>query len=227
MKIITALITTGFDWHDMSDHKEYLKEDASLDIKNPIRIIAQDMYERIRKYNENHEHPVLTEENIPTVASLISILESRTKYETSNEFYGLEVYYNKEQDAYTIDFWEQCTYTVSYYITIIDDENIMYVPIEEFLAPWKGAYTVEKAYVTDGFDTYEEAEKHIIKAPVQTYCSRRNYVAIMDRKIMADNIWWTRQKEIVNSAKEKGIDLFDEKVWAIDGLRHLENIKKA
>lgn len=185
IKVLTVDSFEGMDWHDQFDTRRYLRIGNStdelqnaLDISGiPTETIAQaimdNMLDALNSLGHSYEQDGKTVEykfayTLDKDALLKSIVDSLHNLPAPE----ISLVDNESGICASIRFKPnkiscycdlvQYEYNLHWRISTIN--NPLYFAIEEFYAPAKGAFTVERTY-TMPFKTYEEAYQAMLKIP--------------------------------------------------------------
>ena len=163
----------GMDWHDSHTIYEQLKSDNSYNIKEEMvpEAIADDIFKEF-PYVEDIREKIL--QALSEKSCFRFIVKSGEKdsagnmvykdceiYEADGKiYYENEAAFDGEKKTLTLDYaFGQVSYTTTYYVKDIPDDQIGYIVTEDFLAPVKGVPLVQRLY-HDIFNNLDAAQNY-------------------------------------------------------------------
>lgn len=234
VNIITAEIFMGIDWHD--DHTRVKRLSLGDNYFIPDEcindIIAKDAFETISEYAETYDGKTtyFYKNHAPAVEDIKNIINNRSEwsYMAEDEYHIATISCDEPDCIIKVDLSTEYEYIIRYYITRIPVDKIAYLPIEAWYAPWKGAFTVQRCYTDKAFSSFEEADAFNKSLPeLDRSCAYERYVEIIDADTLNNSEWFTYQCKVINTAKKRNIDIFDDKYFAISVRKHCENLSAA
>lgn len=170
MKIIEKSIFRGFDWHDSFILTQYLSGKNGYDVSDEdcMDLIARDV------------GGMLSERNYPSWENLTANIRNGISFKDSQKYEAghFECSFENGEVKVSTDTGG-FDYDVEYFV--IDIKEPRYVAVEEFYAPFKGAYTIQRTYWPP-FKAYEEAERALKKTLAHPeYYRTGKLVLILDR----------------------------------------------
>ena len=176
LKIVERAIFRGIDWHDKYFLTQYLHGEKGYDVtgEDCMAIIANAVKEQLSET----QFPSL-KAMIDNIRNGISFVE---RYEDSNGYVEVAL----EDGIVRVDS-DSSGFSHNEDYHVIDIDNPVYVAVEEFYAPFKGAFTIQRTYWPP-FGTYEEAEKALEKIPKRpSHFKTGKVVLIFDRSDFEPN----------------------------------------
>lgn len=230
----------GIDWHDSHTVYEQLKSNNSYNIKEEMvpEAIADDIFKEF-PYVENIREKVL--QALSEKSCFRFIVKSGEKdsagnmvykdcetYEADGKiYYENEAAFDGEKKTLTLDYaFGQVSYTTTYYVKDIPDDQIGYIVTEDFLAPSKGVPLVQRLY-HDIFDDQEAAQSYAenLKLHECRYSTSIVTLLVCNKESVTQNEWYQQQKEAIKLMEEKGQTYLDESFY-IFAETHIKNLKK-
>lgn len=236
----------GMDWHDSHTIYEQLKSNNSYNIKEEMvpEAIADDIAKDF-PYVENIRGKIL--QALSEKSCFRFIVKSGEKdsagnmvykdcetYEADGKiYYENEAAFDGEKKTLTLDYaFGQVSYTTTYYVKDIPDDQIGYIVTEDFLAPTKGVDLVERLY-HDIFDELEAAQNYADNLKLHEFKYPTSIVTFLvcNKGSVIQTEWYKQQKEAMRLMEEKGQTYLDGSfhIFAschIDNLKKLENRKE-
>ncbi len=199
MKTILKTVFSGYDWHDMCDMSQFLTFYGSENLGDHADdILIKDIYEELK--NLGYENTYYEGEKLVTKAEMLPNLPA---FDVVREnILNKKAFSCKDMDSpVTADILfkdkgadvkisaNMCGYQYSVSYMINDIETPMYMAVEEFLAPFKGAFTIQR--------TYEEPtrSKKIAKEALTRIPDKREgynthkYIAVFDKNTGINKEW--------------------------------------
>lgn len=217
MKTVQYTTYGSIDWHDSTERGEALKENGSYDIKDEAAVIGAKVYEIMEKKLKNGDAKA-TPITMPALEEVIEAVRNKAEiiahtaqdgtwtdnkgreqplYETViRGFEGEDGYEVVEEYVFGQFSWH--TYFV---VKNIDDANVRYLPLENFLRVCKGVASVQRFY-TEPFANLKEAEAYLKAMELHSGYESVKELIILDAAELKDNLWYKNNMEIVSLLKE-------------------------
>ena len=234
LNIVVAENWAGSDWHDSYYTTRYLKYAGKFFVPADkiIQVIAEGIHDDMSGYHEqwdNNEPVYHFKDCTPSTEEIARILSKRGEWTCTGEEYHKARIVKEFDGTIKLDLSHDVGDVTRYHVRQIPAEKVGYLPVEVFYAPWKGAYTVRRCYATGAFNSYEAAESFNKSVPKLNeasiaYCRHERYVEIINKADLNGNEWFKMQKRVVKEAMNKKINMFNNKVFAINATSHFENI---
>ena len=231
----------GMDWHDSRTIHEQVKSNGSYNIREEMvpEAIADDIAKDF-PYVENIRERVL--QALSEKSSFRFVIKSEGKDNTGNTVYedcgtyeaDGKTYYENEAAfdggklTLSQDFaYGQVSYTTTYYVEDIPDDQLGYIVTEDFLAPSKGVDLVERLY-HDIFDELEAAQNYADNLKLHEFKYPTSIVTFLvcNKESVLQTEWYQQQKEAMQLMEEKGQTYLDDS-FHIFVKCHIENLKKS
>ncbi len=243
----------GQDWHDTYEKTNYLRENGSLEISNPIEVIYNYIKDTVMNFSAGY-FKSMDFECIATDEAIKEALVSRkgelTLYAANGEEY---TYANGETvriyeqryvlNAETLEVHGEILHgqiTDNFYISImeIEDDAVRYLAVENFLCPNKGVPSVQRFYSLP-VKTQAEVEKLLDEMVLHTPKNSKNVWAESAKEIVIDNVdnllsssWYARniialkESEVCKEFINKYADDSEEVPFAMYAEKHTELLKE-
>ena len=237
---ITTSTYGGIDWHDSRTIYEQIKINGSYNIGEEMvpEAIADDIAKDF-PYVENIREKILqalsekscfrfmvkTEEKDSSGNTVYEDCETYAADE--NTYYENEAAFDGGKLTLTQDFaFGQVSYTTTYHVEDIPDDQLGYIVTEDFLAPTKGVDLVERLY-HDIFDDLEAARNYAENLKLHEFQYPTSIVTFLvcNKGNVAQQKWYQQQKEAMQLMEEKGQTYLDDS-FHIFVKFHIENLKK-
>lgn len=165
MKTVTFINEGGVDWHDVcTTHTLLTEREDSANIVDVNAVVSHQLYKLIFDMRQSDETGTLTLRNVPSEGEIMQSVSSGTDIELSSGkgsdgYAELNFKYTAKDMTVEMDYYKgQCSYTGSFEVTEISDDEVRYTVIENFLAPVKGISSVQRFYEMPYTD-YAKARK--------------------------------------------------------------------
>lgn len=220
----------GMDWHDCKITNEQLKENGAYAITNPTKVITEHLYKELCKVYTEEENIRTILENIPSIQTIENCIENKKNFSaTSSDGMTIEVVWNAEENTlYEYYYGGQVFVKLTYEVSTIKENNILYFVTENFLCPAKGVPTVSRFYHMP-YTTEKEAEQALADFTLHRLLINQQSVAelvILDKQKTEKTEWYKVNTEII-SLLETHPELNTDKLFCIYANEHLDNIKHA
>lgn len=230
----------GIDWHDSRTIYEQLKYNDSYNIgedKVP-EAIADDIAKDF-PYMKNIRENILQALSEKSCSRFM--IRSEEKDSAGNTIYKDCGIYEADEKTYyeneaafdggkltlTQDFaYGQVSYTTTYHVEDIPDDQLGYIVTEDFLAPAKGVDLVERLY-HDIFDGPEAAQTYANNLQLHEFEYPKSTATFLvcNRGTVTQTEWYRQQKEAIRLMEEKGQTYLNDS-FCIFTQSHIENLKK-
>ena len=237
---ITTSTYGGIDWHDSRTIYEQLKSGGSYNIGDEMvpEAIADDIAKDF-PYVENIREKILQAFSEKSCFRFMikseekdsfgnTVYEDCGIYEADGKtYYENEAAFDGEKLTLTQDFaFGQVSYTTTYHVEDIPDDQLGYIVTEDFLAPTKGVDLVERLY-HDIFDDPEAAQNYAENLKLHEFQYPTSIVTflICNKGSVCQTEWYQQQKEAMQLMEEKGQTYLDDS-FHIFVKCHIENLKK-
>ena len=230
----------GMDWHDSRTIHEQVKSNGSYDIREEMvpEAIADDIAKDF-PYVENIRERVL--QALSEKSCFRFAIKFEGKDNTGNTVYedcgtyeaDGKIYYENEAafDGGKLTLrqdyaYGQVSYTTTYYVEDIPDDQLGYIVTEDFLAPTKGVDLVERLY-HDIFDELEAAQNYADNLKLHEFKYPTSIVTFLvcNKESVLQTEWYQQQKEAMQLMEEKGQTYLDDS-FHIFVKYHIESLKK-
>lgn len=229
---IRRTVTGGLDWHDISSESEFLKETGAFEIKDVAKTIAKDVYEHLRTMRISTENPgsVTVLANIPSLEEITKNIRDKKEFTVASaDGFELLACWKPENNALQQFFYAgQVTYDVEYGIREIEQKNVVYVAIENYLTPMKGIPSIERFY-HGPFTDIDDAKREFDR--IQKYINARGTegvrpeLLIIDKQKIRRTEWFRYNRQVIRLLEENPqLDTADN--FRIQVQAHLETIKE-
>ncbi|NBI85537.1 hypothetical protein D3Z47_04660 [Lachnospiraceae bacterium] len=237
---ITASTYGGIDWHDSRTIHEQLKSSGSYNIeKDKVPEAIADDIAGDFPYVEDIREKVL--QALSENSCFHFMVKSEEKDSTGNVLYkdcavyedDGQIYYEAgaafdgEKMTLTQEYaFGQISYTTSYYVEDIPDDQLGYIVTEDFLAPYKGIPVVQRMY-HDIFDGLDDAQSYAESLRLHEFQYPTSIVTLLvcNREKVSQDEWYLQQKKAMELMEEKGQTHLDGS-FHIFVKCHIENLKK-
>ena len=237
---ITTSTYGGIDWHDSRIIYEQLKFNDSYNIGEEMVLEAiADAIAKDFPYVENIREKIL--QALSEKSCFRFMIKSEEKDSSGNTVYeDCEIYvadgktYYENEAAFdggeltlTKDFaFGQVSYTTTYHVEDIPDDQLGYIVTEDFLAPTKGVDLVERLY-HDIFDDLEAAQNYAENLKLHEFKYSTSIVTFLvcNKGNVTQTEWYQLQKEAMQLMEEKGQTYLDDS-FHIFVKCHIESLKK-
>ena len=219
---IKEIRTGGVDWHDIHTIFKQLayKENYNIDEENVEETIAnriveifpyivkQDLLEAMKNKSKiTGDIKEVFEQNgkISYIESSYYFENGKKDYEDSWKFDG------KDLKFYEDYYFGQISYTTTFKIKDIKDQNKVYIVTEDFLCPTKGVDVVERLY-HDVFTDEEEALEYFNNLEIHTkedYNAEKVFL-IASKNDICNCKWYENQIEAMELMKQKNQTHLDD-----------------
>ena len=237
---ITASTYGGIDWHDSRTIHEQLKSNGSYNIeKDKVPEAIADDIAGDFPYVEDIREKVL--QALSEKSCFHFMVKSEEKDNMGNVLYkdcavyedDGQIYYEAgaafdgEKMTLTQEYaFGQVSYTTSYYVEDIPDDQLGYIVTEDFLAPYKDIPVVQRMY-HDIFDDQDAAQSYAENLKLHDFKYSTSIVAFLvcNKGNVPRQEWYQQQKEAMQLMEEKGQTYLDDS-FQIFAKCHIENLKK-
>lgn len=244
--LVSSIMTSGFDWHDISTVSEFLKEGDEYVVSDPMLAIAGDM----RRFLEHcsvyeggpDEEPrivaSLESDEIPSVSEILDHIKNDEPFTVEsgdNPLYGpgyisfeyIPSSMNEAGEPRLSGRIGAMSYGISYGANEVDKENIIYIPAENFMAPFKGSPSVVRFYDSP-FKSRQDAEKalsdmQLHSSPDGPVYSRKEMLVFDLSNNSMEKTWYDTNMEIVTMLQNHPEWNSDEH-FRIDVREHLNHL---
>ena len=237
---ITASTYGGIDWHDSHTIHKQLEINGSYNIGIGLipEAIADDIV-RDFPYVEDLREKILQalSEKIcfqfdfkdmeTDSAGNVTYRDSPTFEGDGRIYYEREAVFDGSKQALTRNYaFGQISYTTTYHVEEIPDDQLGYIVTEDFLAPSKGIPLVQRLYhdIFDGQDAAQSYAKSLRLHEFKYTTSIVTFLVCNKKKVSQDE-WYLQQKEAMRLMEEKGQTYLDDS-FHIFTRCHIESLKK-
>lgn len=237
---ITASTYGGIDWHDSRTIHEQLKSNGSYNIeKDKVPEAIADDIAGDFPYVEDIREKVL--QALSEKSCFHFMVKSEEKDNMGNVLYkdcavyedDGQIYYEAgaafdgEKMTLTQEYaFGQVSYTTSYYVEDIPDDQLGYIVTEDFLAPYKGIPVVQRMY-HDIFDGMDDAQSYAESLRLHEFQYPASIAAFLvcNKEKVTHGEWYRLQREAMELMEEKGQTPLDDS-FHIFVKGHIENLKR-
>lgn len=237
---ITASTYGGIDWHDSHTIHEQLGSGGSYNIEEDLipEAIA-DHIVRSFPYVENLREQVIQalserscfqfdiKDTETDSAGNVTYRDCAAYEADGRVYFEKEAVFDGCGQKLTWHYaFGQVSYTTSYYVVEIPDDQLGYIVTEDFLAPSKGIPVVQRLY-HDIFDDQDAAKSYAenLKLHGFTYPKSIATFLVCNKRDVIQEEWYRRQKEAMRLMEEKGQSYLDDSFHIFINC-HIENLKK-
>lgn len=220
----------GIDWHDSSTIYKQLKSNGSYKIgENEVSEAIADDIAKDFPYVENVREKVLQALSEKSCFRFMIKSEENdnVSYEANGKiFHKNEAVFDGDKRELTLDFdYGQVSYTTTYYLEDIPDDQLGYIVTEDFLAPAKGVDLVERLY-HDIFNESEAAQNYANSLKLHEFDSPKSIATFLvcNKSTVSQTKWYRQQKEAMKLMEEKGQTYLDDS-FCIFTQNHIEKLK--
>lgn len=223
----------GIDWHDSIETLTYLKEDDTYIIRNPWKVIAKDIHDKLNKMftkttNENETSEIRLK-NIPSFEEILYNIQNKRDFTVNSdddELSEMSATWLADSNELVEDYmFGQMSYTHTYETKKIEPANTRYLAVENFLAYSKGVPSIERIYQKP-FTDIAEAETALAALTLHTdLCDSIKELVIVDIT-RVNQEWYQPILEIIEIL-ETHPELNTEENFRIPIPEHLELLRNA
>lgn len=230
----------GIDWHDSRTIYEQLKINGSYNIaEDKVPETIADDIARDFPYVENIREKILqalsektcfqfaikdaetdNEGNVTYKDCETSEFDGHTYLESEAAFDGSKLTLRRDYA------FGQVSYTTTYHVEDIPDDQLGYIVTEDFLAPTKGVDLVERLY-HDIFDDEDSARDYANNLKLHEFRYPKSIVTFLvcNKGEVLQTEWYQHQKEAMRLMDKTGQAHLDDS-FDIFIQRHIENLKE-
>ena len=237
---ITASTYGGIDWHDSRTIHEQLKSNGSYNIekdKVPEAIAddiagdfpyVEDIREKVLQALSEKScfHFMVKSEEKDSMGNVL--YKDCAVYEDDGQiYYEAGAAFDGEKMTLTQEYaFGQVSYTTSYYVEDIPDDQLGYIVTEDFLAPYKGIPVVQRMY-HDIFDGMDDAQSYAESLRLHEFQYPASIAAFLvcNKEKVTHGEWYRLQREAMELMEEKGQTPLDDS-FHIFVKGHIENLKR-
>ena len=154
MKVLQVMKEDGNDRYDTSLTEEFLTENGSYDIKDPVRVAARYLNNMLydMRYDMRYDNGIVSIrlEEIPSIDEIIFHVKKKKDFTVTskpdeNGNHELEfTWHGKDAEAISSYAYGQIEHRTSFTERDIPDEDVRYLVVENFLCPRIGTPSVQR-----------------------------------------------------------------------------------
>lgn len=222
------------DFSDSTTTMDYLKENDSYAISDPDRTVAKHVYNELTNMHaENDFGENITLSGVPSFDEIHSCIKNNMPFQFTSEYSEngipeLTASWNPETRKLTKDYMCGCiTYWLTYGSREIDSENVVYIPIESFLAYRTGIPCVDRFY-QEPFTDLTAAEKAMADMQPHTehHYKITKSLGIYDKNELTNDRWYKINMAIIRLLKDHP-EFNNDEHFIVPFDKHLDAIRQA